>query len=62
MESTPEDIRRPARNFTLEDVVDEFNLTYSSHLIDARDYRWTLPEDEVMEPSECFGDVSSGHL
>jgi len=62
MESAPEDVRRPARNFTLEDAVGDFNLTHSSHLTDAKNFRWTLPEDEVMEPSECFGDVSSGPL
>jgi len=56
-----ESIRKAARDFTLNEVVQDFGLEYSSGLMDAATYRWkieTLPEVKTFQPSACLGKAS----
>jgi predicted RNase H-like nuclease len=54
-------IRKAAREFTLDEVVKDFGLTYSPELKESSKYRWkieVLPDVKTFQPSSCFGEVS----
>lgn len=54
-------IRKAAEEFTLDEAVLDFGLTYSSGLRDVARHRWkidTLPNFRTPQPSACLGKVS----
>jgi hypothetical protein len=54
-----ESIRKAANEFTLDEAVLEFGLTYSSGLRDVAKYRWKMLTDiKTFQPSACLGKVS----
>jgi hypothetical protein len=55
-------IRKPAGEFTLEEAVRDFNLTYSFKRSETLEKHWwkigELPEVKTFQPSACLGKVS----
>jgi len=53
-------IRKAAKEFTLDEAVQDFGLTYSRKVKETK-YRWqieALPDVQTFQPSACFGKVS----
>jgi hypothetical protein len=55
-------IRKAAKDFTLDEAVLDFGLTYSPTLRDTAKHRWkieVLPDVKTFQPSGCLGKISS---
>ena len=53
-------VRKAAKEFTLDEAVLNFGLTYSCSLKDAAKHLWKIemmPEFKTLEPSACLGKV-----
>lgn len=55
-------IRKPSTDFTLDEAVQTFGLTYSCVLGESTKYQWRIEElsgfEETVQPSECLSKVS----